>query len=397
MTNEKRLSTNQNFFYDCQMDFGVDLIKPSSKFWFSSRNLTKDEKTKHDYVHVVSASELSMDDPNLIPTKINNLSFSIKNRLNDKSTTFKSTNKFLKTEKSEISSLHTSPLNDIFVTSSNNSVNLYSTKDLKCLKELKDLHKLDINNAKFFPSGKVLLTASSDFTLKVTDLEGKVNPIDYFSHKRAVTDTDVVERGTNFISSSYDGTVKLWETATATVMNSVSLSAGKINAISLEGDFGSKSGNLVFAAADEGAFVLDFRSKNLTAPISFQSNNNSLSLVRSLDVNANNLIAFGCSFGNIVLYDKRNPKEELILVKKSKARINKIKFLKNLESSLMFSNGEGSLSLVKFSQNLDDFNFEKEFIGNDLNSTTFDFFEEEKSTIFAGNEIGELTVFEDFC
>ena len=56
-------------------------------------------------------------------------------------------------------------------------------------------HKSEISLLKFFPSGQVLLSGSLDMTLKVWGMDGS-NPVTLLGHTRAITDAEIIERGT---------------------------------------------------------------------------------------------------------------------------------------------------------------------------------------------------------
>ncbi|GAV55805.1 hypothetical protein ZYGR_0AY01980 [Zygosaccharomyces rouxii] len=78
--------------------------------------------------------------------------------------------------------------------------------------DIREAHLDEITCLKFFPSGQVLLSGSTDMRLKIWSLADESNPRTFQGHKSQITDACMVERGRNFVSSSKDGTVKLWET-----------------------------------------------------------------------------------------------------------------------------------------------------------------------------------------
>ncbi|KAJ6509174.1 WD40-repeat-containing domain protein [Mycena vitilis] len=79
------------------------------------------------------------------------------------------------------------------------------------------VHKSTTTSLQFFPSSRVLLSAGADFTLGILPAES--NPASsaltaartLMGHKRPITDTAIVARGRNILSSSLDGTVRLWD------------------------------------------------------------------------------------------------------------------------------------------------------------------------------------------
>eukprot|EP00164_Ancoracysta_twista_P003159 GFYU01004212.1.p1 GENE.GFYU01004212.1~~GFYU01004212.1.p1 ORF type:complete len:446 (-),score=94.61 GFYU01004212.1:23-1360(-) len=82
---------------------------------------------------------------------------------------------------------------------------------------LKDLqgHVMDVYGAKFFPSSKVILSASADFSMKIWSAVDGSCPVTIRGHQGGVTDTAIIDRGRNIMSCSRDGTAKLWEVASA--------------------------------------------------------------------------------------------------------------------------------------------------------------------------------------
>lgn len=83
-------------------------------------------------------------------------------------------------------------------------------------------HLGDVRSARFFPSGQVLLTTSSDLTIRLYSLEG-VNPRTFEGHKRAVTATQILSRGKRFLSASLDGTVRLWDVAAEKCLKTIAV------------------------------------------------------------------------------------------------------------------------------------------------------------------------------
>ncbi|CAO1623322.1 unnamed protein product [Sympodiomycopsis kandeliae] len=83
-------------------------------------------------------------------------------------------------------------------------------------------HLGDIRCAKFFPSGQVALTSSSDLTLRLWSLQG-VNPRTFKGHKRAITNISILSRGKRFLSASLDGTIKSWDVAAEKCLRTIAV------------------------------------------------------------------------------------------------------------------------------------------------------------------------------
>ncbi|KAJ7932784.1 WD40-repeat-containing domain protein [Mycena leptocephala] len=79
------------------------------------------------------------------------------------------------------------------------------------------VHKSTTTSLQFFPSSRVLLSAGADFTLCILPADpapasSSLTPArTLMGHRRSITSTAIVARGRNILSSSLDGTVRLWD------------------------------------------------------------------------------------------------------------------------------------------------------------------------------------------
>lgn len=80
-------------------------------------------------------------------------------------------------------------------------------------KTIKSAHYSTITRSCFFPSGEVALTTGLDLQIKIWNLQDGSSPRVFKSQKSRITDLVMVERGRNFLSSSLDGTINLWDCA----------------------------------------------------------------------------------------------------------------------------------------------------------------------------------------
>ncbi|BGO96231.1 hypothetical protein NBRC10512_002125 [Rhodotorula toruloides] len=93
-------------------------------------------------------------------------------------------------------------------------------------------HVGDLTAAEFFPSNEVALTASSDMTLRVFSATDGSSPRVLKGHTKRVTGLAILRsaslggphKGREVISSSLDGTIKLWDVPTATATTTWTLS-----------------------------------------------------------------------------------------------------------------------------------------------------------------------------
>lgn len=77
-------------------------------------------------------------------------------------------------------------------------------------------HSKAVTALRFFPgSGHLLLSASSDTTIKIRDVyHGRALLRTYSGHSKAISDVCFNTSGSQFLSSSYDRMIKLWDTET---------------------------------------------------------------------------------------------------------------------------------------------------------------------------------------
>ncbi len=75
-------------------------------------------------------------------------------------------------------------------------------------------HVGDVRFVKFFPSNRVVLSTSSDLSVRIWDPFTGDNPRTLEGHKRAVLTAGIVGRGRTVLTGAADGTVRLWDVAT---------------------------------------------------------------------------------------------------------------------------------------------------------------------------------------
>ena len=99
-------------------------------------------------------------------------------------------------------------------------------------------HLSTVLSVRFFPSSSVLLTSSSDHTLRIHDaLSPTLTTVRTLTgHTAAVTGTAVVDRGRNVLSASKDGTIRLWDVGGAKeiALRRWSTGAGAVAALCLD-------------------------------------------------------------------------------------------------------------------------------------------------------------------
>lgn len=205
-------------------------------------------------------------------------------------------------------------------------------------------HLDEITSLKFFPSGQVLLSGSTDMKLKIWSLEDGSNPRTFEGHKSQITDACMVGRGRNFLSSSLDGTLKLWETSSGLAIHTFHRKENAmdgVNALTLISEnvthkndvphhleYGTE-GKQILAGHDSGVITLhDLFTKQqvMQLPSTFMSSCNSL----TRDSTNNDLFYAAYQNGGLAQWDLRNPQQpvDLLLINEG-IPINKIYYHSN--------------------------------------------------------------------
>ncbi|KAJ3440242.1 hypothetical protein M0812_16298 [Anaeramoeba flamelloides] len=156
--------------------------------------------------------------------------------------------------------------------SDSGSLQIFETNSGTVRRTLKG-HFMDVYDAKFFPSDKVVLSAGADFRVKIWDITDGECAVTFVGHTRRVNCLEFVERGRNVLSGSEDGTIKLWNCATGECirtfpekkLNQITIGVNQINLTSSQDQFISKTnwtepderesgtdGKVLYAAKDDG-------------------------------------------------------------------------------------------------------------------------------------------------
>lgn len=187
--------------------------------------------------------------------------------------------------------------------------------------EIRQAHLDEITCLRFFPSGKVLLSGSTDMRLKIWSLADESNPRTFHGHVSQVTDACMVERGRNFLSSSQDGSVRLWETGSGLAIHTFHRRENPLDGVNCldliaTPDIKSSSGSNTLEFGTEGKTVLaghnsgvitvyDLFSKNQVTqlPSIYMSGCNTLTRTP----NEQKYVNAGYSNGALAQWDLRKP------------------------------------------------------------------------------------------
>lgn len=203
-------------------------------------------------------------------------------------------------------------------------------------KVMEEAHVDEITSLQCFPSGTVLLSASDDMQIKLWSLLDGSNPRTFVGHTSAVTDTVLVGRGRNFLSSGLDGCIRLWECGSGKNIHTMTRKENPydgVNSIILldrvsEGDKKvhpevAPSNNLEFetegkqilAAHESGVITLhDLYTKRqeMQLPNEFMS---ACNVVVNNSKQNDNIIFAGYENGTVAQWDIRSPKHSLSHIK----------------------------------------------------------------------------------
>ncbi|KAG0272762.1 Proteasomal ATPase-associated factor 1 [Linnemannia exigua] len=215
------------------------------------------------------------------------------------------------------------------------------------------------------PQGALFVAGSEDGTLRIGETESGritqelkahiqyVNSCRFFPSGQAISDTAIIDRGRNVISSSNDGTVKLWEVASGETIRTLAQHEERMNAIALDTwestvesnvaldprDVGTE-GKLVIAASEGGTlYGLDVRASEEA----FQRKSYNKAPVRSCAYSAqHSLVVSGTSEGVVELFDIRKTDQVLNRFQRGTAGISSIVF----SSSSSSSSGQNGPGLI---------------------------------------------------
>lgn len=192
---------------------------------------------------------------------------------------------------------------------------------LEVQNEWKNAHMGELTSLRFFPSGEVLLSSSTDLQIKIWSVLDGSNPRTFIGHKAAVTDTCMIEKGRNFLSSSLDGSVRLWECASGSNLHSFTRKENPtdgVNTLGLLSDSSAESGGgsnyeefgtlgkKVLAGHSSGVITLHevfSKKQELQIPSTTMSSCNSL----ATDYKNTNYIYAGYQNGALAKWDLRQP------------------------------------------------------------------------------------------
>jgi len=157
----------------------------------------------------------------------------------------------------------------------------------------------DINDVKFLPSKQVCMSASSDCMIKVWRIEDALCALTLKGHGGGVLSFDLIDRGKQFISSSRDGSIRLWDCSQGKSISCIVEKTTSMNQCSLEKVIA------VGVSEDGGCYLIDWENKKVI--FQFIHNNP----LRSCHLD-NGIVSLGSSTGELITFDTRKPEDHLI-------------------------------------------------------------------------------------
>lgn len=288
-----------------------------------------------------------------------------------------------------------------------------------------DGHVSDITLARFFPSGEVVLTASSDMSIRLWGVStGRCARV-LKGHTRTVQAASIIGIGRNIVSASSDATVRLWDVATGA--GAGGLRTWKLGAEALSIACGSRpsgmeggltppdgdesaampappvephrggvpaevetDGKLVVSGLRNGhAALIDLSSKRLIADL--PSRDASTSPLWAIDYSASaGLVATGNGAGIVSILDLRNMSTPLVSWRRAEgSRANDVLF--SSDGSLLVAGSDGLPYRASFAGTASDGPHPvvlEEFAGLDTDSV--EVIREANGAVYTGSADGAL-------
>ncbi|XP_043929327.1 proteasomal ATPase-associated factor 1 isoform X2 [Protopterus annectens] len=216
-------------------------------------------------------------------------------------------------------------------------------------------HMLEVNCCRFFPSGLVVLSGGIDTLLKIWTVENGSCAATLKGHKGGILDTAVVEKGRHVVSSSRDGTARLWDCLASTCLTVVADCETPVNGIAVGTadsriDLGSPNqSSSLQEAGTEGKIMLLAREDRTLQGVALQNKSpvfvfNGSSAFNCCTFLSNSYVVAGTQDGDIYYLDMRNTCSPLQTFHRSGAPVLSVIPFKD---GFMASQGDGSCFLIQ--------------------------------------------------
>ncbi|KAJ0393270.1 hypothetical protein P43SY_001089 [Pythium insidiosum] len=221
-------------------------------------------------------------------------------------------------------------------------------------------HVMDVTRARFFPSGKVVLTASLDMTLRIWGTERRQCAAVLKGHVGGVQDVEIVGRGRNVLSCASDGAVHLWccadqqivakwTTETRSAVHSIALlnesplvsSRAEAHNNQAENEF-ETAGTLLFAGLDDGSVLgIDVRAREQVMTIDGRA---AIFACKADQERGIPLLVTGTEDGIVSVWDVRQISSPLHALSRSTSAIHRIVIPHDDRHSVWTAHGDGVCS-----------------------------------------------------
>jgi len=230
---------------------------------------------------------------------------------------------------------------------SDGSVRVWNTCDGFLSRDLRVKgHVAEVNVVQWFPSGKVLCTAASDYQIKIWSVENSKCVRTHSGHSQGVEGISMIGNGRNFVSCSSDGTARLWDAGKGAVSTLVTLDDPINNCHIIQSENQSSDEQLILLCCEDGRLLgYDVRQKQQALSIQMGH------AVNCCQTLGSSIAIVGLHNGKICVADLRNTTYPLEAYFKNNAPIFDLHLhpisgqQTNPPISFWIANGEGDCSL----------------------------------------------------
>ncbi|GMK56514.1 hypothetical protein CspeluHIS016_0303540 [Cutaneotrichosporon spelunceum] len=217
-------------------------------------------------------------------------------------------------------------------------------------------HVGDVLDAKWFPSGEVVLTASADMSLRIFSAVTGINPRVLRGHSRAITATHILGVGRQVLSAGKDGSVRLWNVGAGTEERAWRLKLPVDALAVVEGEqaatlgAGGADGAVVAIAATADGSLTGFALGAESEEPLFTTPPTDSKLVCAAYSPTLGVVATGHADGNIALRRLSDLSEPAAVVRRNEASVYSLAFDR---SSLLVGTASGLPARLAISDTLD--------------------------------------------
>lgn len=242
------------------------------------------------------------------------------------------------------------------------AIHLYTTKHQNPIRPYASTkaHKSTPTSLAFFPSSKVLLSSSADFSLSIfaADLPSDpsasvvqvLSPVrNLAGHKGSVTTTAMIGRGRQILSGSSDATIRLWDVSIGETISTITAQSGisRIALVPQSNEGNEAQPQIVLSALTDGhiqIFDLRLPTHSSVAASSVGVASSASSSLTTIAISSDSqTVAAGSSKGRISLFDVRSfsTPHEIATVRRAETSVEDLLFLPSSENKLAVATSDG--------------------------------------------------------